>query len=560
MKAKSEKSKFRFKSSFSIGGVAAETDPFLEACFLATDCYTLVADVSNPKCAIIGRSGTGKTAIISELSKAKAEHCIRIQPEALAFQFLGKSQMIRALKTGGINLDYFYKLLWRHVLVTEILKYCFPTEAKRAGLLSQLVDSLQTKMRPDPERKRAMNYLDQWDAQLVQTPQERIKEIHDNLSKRLSAKFGFSLPWQDIFKVETGLDGQITNDKNVTERVTLANEVISQIQVQDLNSVLDYIRTKILDDRQKPLYVLIDDLDRFWVDDHIVYDLLKGLILEIYEWRKVKNLKIVYVLRNNIVNKIEQDFSTRSYQKEKLEDQRYYLRWTKQELINVVNKRLERICVDSNFTDRPILSDILPKRTKRDVSGVDYVLERTMDRPRDIIDFINRAGALCVAKSNISARSLRDAEQAYSLGRLQALYDEWRENYPGLEVFTRLVRNHSPRFPLSSWADNDIMDVLTDPEIAKYKWIAEMCGECQRDYQKNQVNAMHKCRRRFLKLLFEVGIVGVRLSPGATCRYCHAGEPLLSDAEIEDDPEITIHPMLHRALGILTADRANIAQ
>jgi len=41
-----------------------------------------------------------------------------------------------------VNLDYFYKLLWRHVLVVEILKCCFPDEARRAGLISRLIGNI----------------------------------------------------------------------------------------------------------------------------------------------------------------------------------------------------------------------------------------------------------------------------------------------------------------------------------------------------------------------------------------------------------------------------------
>ena len=60
---------------------------------------------------------------------------VTIHPEELAFRYLGerRSDLIKALRqvfvTSGVNLDYFYKLLWRHVFVVEILKHRFPDDA-----------------------------------------------------------------------------------------------------------------------------------------------------------------------------------------------------------------------------------------------------------------------------------------------------------------------------------------------------------------------------------------------------------------------------------------------
>ena len=52
----------------------------------------------------------------------------------LAFRYLGDSDLIKALRESGVNLDYFYKLLWRHVFIVEILKHRFfqKKHAKRA--------------------------------------------------------------------------------------------------------------------------------------------------------------------------------------------------------------------------------------------------------------------------------------------------------------------------------------------------------------------------------------------------------------------------------------------
>lgn len=550
MTRRNRREAFRFKPGFAIGGIAAETDPLLATCFISTNCFEAASNINDPRCAIIGRAGTGKTAILDEIKRRYGENTITIDPEALAFQFLGKSEMIRALRTSGVNLDYFYKLLWRHILVVEILKHYFPAESKQSSRISQLAARIRKTLKPNPAEKRAVEYLDEWDATVLQPTHERIQEIHNNLSKRLRAQIGFEGSWLSLFGIKGGVDREIASNREVTERVRIAQEIISHIQVEDLNKIKNYVGSTILDDPQKPCYVLIDDLDRFVVDDPLVHDLIRGLILEIYDWKKVRNLKIIYALRNNIINKIESEFKTRSYQKEKLEDQRYYLGWTREELIELINKRLRKISEDQNFINIPTLGEILPKRTSRYPSGLDYILDRSLNRPRDIIDYINRAGTLCIGKQRISIQVLQNVEDSYSQGRLAALYDEWRVNYPELNLITKILHEFPLRFNISLWSENDLMDILTDRRIKKGGWLEAQCQEFQKDYASNPSHAFNTCISRLVKLLFEVGIVGVKTSEGGTIRYCHTGDPLLSDVELDGDPQVVVHPMFHRALGI----------
>jgi len=550
MTRKNKRETFRFKPGFTIGGIAAETDPLLETCFISTDCFEAVSDINNPRCAIIGRSGTGKTAILEGIKRKYEGNTITIDPEALAFQFLGNSEMIRALRTSGVNLDYFYKLLWRHILVVEILKRYFPAESRQSNRISQLVDKIRKGLKPNPAEKHALEYLDQWGATVLQPTHDRIQEIHNTLDKRIRAKIGTKGSWFSLLGMEAGVDGEIASTKETTERAHIAQELISRIQIEDLNKIRDYIGSIVLDDPQKPCYLLIDDLDRFVVDDPLVYDLLKGLILEIYDWKKIKNAKIIYVLRNNIINRIEGGLKTRSYQKEKLEDQRYYLDWTRQELIGLINKRLQKISENLNFINTPTLPEILPKRSSRQPSGLDYILERTLNRPRDIIDYINKAGTSCIGKERIPMQVLREVDDSYSHGRLKALYDEWLDNYPELELITKIFRKYPPRFNISFWSQDDLMDILTDRRIQKGGWLETRCKEFQKDYQSNPSFALNNCVRKLVNLLFEVGIVGVKTSKGGTIRYCHTGDPLLSDVELDGDPQVIIHPMFHRALDI----------
>lgn len=540
---------FQFRPGFTIGALSAEHDRFLEQCFVSNSCYEAILNIDDPRCGIIGRAGSGKTAILFELRK-RIDDVIDINPEMLAFQFLGSSELIRALRSSNVTLDFFYKLLWRHVFVVEILKHFFPEESRRYNLIYQIIEHLKRTVKPDSERDRAIQYLDDWGGTILQAPQERIKNIHDTLAQRLRAKLGMIGSWSDLFGLGAGLEGQIESKKEITENIRIAKQEINQIQVQDLNAVKHFLDREIINDRQQPCYVLIDDLDRFWVEDPLVYELIRALILEIYDWSDVANIKIIYVLRDNILSKVESEFTSRSYQREKLEDQRVHLKWTRQELTEIVNRRLIFASNEMGVSKSPILDDILPKKSSNKPSGKDYIFDRILDRPRDIIDYINKTAELSVWKTSLSLKTIIDSEYSYSTGRLNSLFDEWRENCPGLEILFNLLRGGPSRFHLDWWSHDDFLTVSTDPKLPASGWLSDLCREYSKQYSENEYAALSFCRKAALKIFYEIGVVGIRPAPSGYIRYAHTNLPTLSDTDVDMNPEIIVHPAFHRSLDI----------
>jgi hypothetical protein len=56
--------------------------------------------------------------------------------------------------------------------------------------------------------------------------------------------------------------------------------------------------------------------------------------------------------------------------------------------------------------------------------------------------------------------------------------------------------------------------------------------------------------REVISILYRVGAVGVKPSPGDGYYYSHRDEPVMSMAGISGESRIRIHPMLHRSMGI----------
>lgn len=547
MASKKRRKAFTFQPGFSIGAIDAEHDPLLEECFIATACYNQIINIKDPHCGIIGRSGTGKTAILHLLNK-NLPIVTEIRPDALAFQFLNNSEMIKSLREHDIAIDYFYKLLWRHVFVVEILKAGFPDETQRSGKIRQAITRIKKSFVTDKERTRAIKYFDAWGGTILQAPQERVIHIHNELEKRLRVKLGTG-PWSKILAPEATITADIGTKREESEQVKIVREEIDKIQIQELNTVKQYLNTDIFTNPKKPIFVLIDDLDRFWTEEPLVYDLIRALMLEIYDWADVKNVKIVYVLRDNILEKIESEFSTRSYQREKIDDQRIRLKWTNIELTNLIERRLKVIAEREKYK-YVSLNDILPSKAGGQVSGKEYIFNRSLDRPRDIMDFINKAAAESVLQTSISWKNLYAAEETYSQGRLKSLVDEWNENCPGINLIANLLRGGPQHFPAKWFTEDDLERLFSDPKLPNEGWLSKCRHNFLDLYQKNKTTAISLCNNELLKIMYEIGLVGVKVPTSGLIKYAHKGQPLLNDSDLENDLEIAIHPAYHKTLNL----------
>ena len=113
--------KFRFKRSQDIGSPDAETDPYLMEAFVENEALMALLNMQNQKSIIIGRTGSGKSALIKYIENTQ-DKLTRIEPEAMSLRYLVNSTILSYFRSLGINLNFFYKVLWKHVFMVELLK------------------------------------------------------------------------------------------------------------------------------------------------------------------------------------------------------------------------------------------------------------------------------------------------------------------------------------------------------------------------------------------------------------------------------------------------------
>jgi len=78
------------------------------------------------------------------------------------------------------------------------------------------------------------------------------------------------------------------------------------------------------------------------------------------------------------------------------------------------------------------VKEVLPNQNNAMGKPLDYILERTLLRPRDAIAFANECLAVGVGKGRLSWDDIKTAERSYSNTRVLALRDEWKGTYPGI--------------------------------------------------------------------------------------------------------------------------------
>lgn len=537
---------YKFRANVGLGNPEAELDKFLLDAFVSKDEYDFIRDTASDKTIILGRTGSGKSALIRKL-KTEVSNYVDINPEALSLQHLSNSNIINFYKDLEINLDLFYKVLWRHVFIVEIIKIHFPDDdATRV----EFFQSLLSRFKKDKAKSKALRYLKKWEEKFFENTEYQIKEIETNLETELRASIGGDFNISQFAKLAIGIDGAGKDvERKLIEVKHKAQSVVNNIQIDEVNEVMRLLQRDILPKTQRKYYILVDDLDKNWVDTRIVYDLIKALVEVIKEYSRIPQVKIVVALRTNIDNIVFSRNNVRGLQREKMKYLYLRLTWTPEELKTLINNRLKILMKEVYTNKSPTISDILPEFTKLKGDSFKYMVDRTLLRPRDLLDYFNTCIEYSVNKSKITWKTITGVEKRYSKGRLDALDDEWLENVGDLYSLYSVLKGQSKKFTLSDLHDhanshfvNVIANGSTGDLNDKWKSLFDTFGK---DYQPIPL------LKEILALCHNVGILGIKISPEDSMTYVHETfQAIRGDEVSKTSPVFYVHPMYQRGLDI----------
>jgi hypothetical protein len=373
--------KFRFRTTDTVGVADAESDHlFLDECFVDTGQVDLLLDCADHRRIVLGRTGAGKTALLNQLLE-RSVTAINIRPESLALAYISNSTTLQFVHGLGVNLDIFFKLLWRHVFTVEIIKAHFHLDSPNAkeGLVEWLHGVFSDKKR---QHQKAVEYLERWGSKFWEQTDYRIEELKTKLESELEASITAVIP---ATKINIS-GGQSLTQEEKARVVERAKYVVNQVQIQELSYVLELLDS-ILEDPEKRYYIVIDRLDENWIEEDLRYLLIRALIETVRDFCKVRHAKIIIALRYDLIDRVIRLSRGPGFQEEKYESLYLDLSWTGEQLTQLLDKRIDRM-VRHTYTSQLVTHrDLLPKTIGKQ-PAIDYILDRTLMRPRDMIPFL----------------------------------------------------------------------------------------------------------------------------------------------------------------------------
>jgi hypothetical protein len=382
-------SEFKGLNSVNFGNIAAENEKdHLIDYFLETNEYRkLINDSRN--ILVIGRKGSGKTAIYLALSKYLPKNVPDSMIEALTLEDY-PWEIHKRIQDMGVPSEQSYINSWKYIIWTILAK-------KIVGYSEigkyKLVDGNWWKSKINVNFRFIRQFLKINYGSIA----PGISEILADATRNVRAlQF-------DKLKVELGAD----NDK-YTQLARSINVMCKELQERIL----------AVASNKKSYYVLLDGLDLGWDGSKEMKFMLIGLIRAARSivneaLEKKRRIHVVIFLRSDIYETLK--FEDKNHLSQNLIE----LVWDEYRLREMVEKRIQfSSCGDWNDV---FSGGEMAHRQQQ----LDYICKRTLLRPRDMIQFciFSKEVAIKTYKSKIDNDSIYDAANPYS-NYLRAEFDD----------------------------------------------------------------------------------------------------------------------------------------
>lgn len=507
-----------FRKTDTIGNLDAETDSFLEDCFLESDVYKSLVnfDENNDfsKRIIVGRTGSGKTALIKRLAvdpKIK-KHDI-IEAESTVFEHIKNNVFISQLMENGIDLRVFYKSLWQHVLLVKVVDLLYPSGESFLDLLSDFRKPKKQKYNIDLAREYLDLFRDNFFNDSV------VAEITAKMQDELSATLGLSV-----------MNSGVKASNELTEKIQRAtSQYVSSELLRKQKELIKLIKEESLNQKQMRVIVSIDDLDKSWLSStRIRYDFINALMDAFKELFDIKSVKILISIRTDIIMGIYRD---NLRQEEKDKSLIIPVDWNATEIREILDSRINYL-IRHQYAGKEIVSfsDIF----NFNVSGenVDnFIISRTMLRPRDAIDFVNYCFSEADGAAFLNEDMVLSAEEKFYHSRKQAMIKEWVSLYPHIKDYLDCISFiRAPDFRVEDLAG--VKEKIQEHLIIKSD-----------DNDNKDHNDIVLDFEKVVNVWFCVGVIGIKKSESVTI-YSSFEKPFLDITDMNKC--FSIHPLFFR--------------
>lgn len=525
-----------------IGASDAEfDDEYLLPCFIHYPPVAACLNVGSRGMVVDGRTGAGKTAILKYIT-SKVEHSIELDPAHMSMSYVSNSDVLNFLHVIGADLDLLFQVLWKHVLCIEFIRLRFSVENEQGS--QNVFHRFLDRFSSDARKQKAIKYLKDWEGKFWITMDQNIKELTEKVENAIKLELGVEI---EKFKAGGQYDKRLSTDKK-SEFVARVRKIINADQLAELAGVIDMLAEMVAGEDGRAYYILIDKLDENWVDVSVRFRLIRALIESLKSFRRITNLKILVAIRSDILERVVQETKDLTFQREKLDDYFVHIKWTKQLLRDLVDKRIQAL-FRHQYTQKEIhFEDVFPYNVGN-IDPFDYIVERTLMRPRDVIAYVNECLENAAGTYEVTGTTIKKAESEFSRIRREALEQEWQSAFPSIKrLLDHLGSKKKSRLTMSELfagadADDLAMAIYTEAKVG----FDPLFETCKAHCDKGGSVGLEK---QVVSILYRVGAVGVKLHTAERFLYSHLDHPLLPVENITEDVSLRIHPMLFGAFRI----------
>ena len=369
---------------------------------------------------VLGRKGTGKSALYSYIEKIQGDKGILVSN--LSFKNFPFEKFLE-LTDDNFSKPNQYQSIWRNIILSEYAKL----------IITDVTNPIEEIL---IELKNYVDYV--FGTDLI--------DLHKKVTKSAEKK------GREIGFAKDFLSFKGNRESSMEKEFSESFENISRINERLLMLITNYLKIN-----GKTQYIVqfdqLDDNYNVYIDNQPYFQSLISLFKTVYDLNQTFRsqqikVKTVAYLRSDIFYAINAfDSESARWDQFKMSLNWAIINrsdWTKPKLRSVINRRIENsIEIEDNGEPFSIVfnSEKLGlKENDNIVKPFKYMVHRSFHRPRDIIQFCIKIQQQVISSNSYSFRTIKDAEKEYSLWLLSELENEIAPKIRNTEALYELLR------------------------------------------------------------------------------------------------------------------------
>jgi len=483
-------------SKLTLGAPAAERDitQGLADYFVESEAFRRVTE--GPKRIVLGNRGTGKSAIFKVLAerrrKAKSA-VIELAPEDYSYEML--STILASESEGSWAKHGAYAVAWKYLIYVLVMKGVVGDATRiKKGAAGRVQRYLRDKHGSDQGSKLSMLV-----AYLKRMEGIKIGPVEASIKTR---------ELDQMYKLD--------------EITPLLGDLVEAL-------------------RARPVVVLVDELDRGWDASEDAKAFVAGLFQACAKLNELSpDLRVYMSLRQELYDSIPSLYEDAQKARDMIE----VISWDEASLLRIVANRVRYSVPElGQLDDEACWSALFAETLQyRGNKSFNYVIDRTLYRPREIIEFGTRAVEAAQDCGStgfpIDYSIITRVEQAYSEARIQDIAAEYRFQFPGLGSVFEAFRGR--RYLIDRDALEELCVALATGELVTDELTKEWLDGAESDL--------------VVDTLWRVGFLRARAVGGVKARRrsgsSYLGSYQVGSLNLQSIAQFQVHPMFRAHLGM----------